>query len=130
MKRIHCLGILVLDALSGPLDRYPVPRERVQSVTKTIRFAAGGGAANTAGALARMGLPACVFSIVGDGLAGDVVRRELQQMGVCHDARDALRVPRVRAKADCSADRRNHAIDGSRWPAGWESPLRLRILAP
>ncbi|MBN2474554.1 MAG: sugar kinase [Pirellulales bacterium] len=82
MKRIHCLGVLVLDALSGPLESYPVPRERVQSVTKSIRFAAGGGAANTAGALARMGLPACVFSKVGHDLAGDFLCRELQRLGV------------------------------------------------
>lgn len=82
MKRIHCLGVLVLDALSGPLESYPVPRQRVQSVTKTIRFAAGGGAANTASALARMGLPACVFSKVGDDLAGDFLCRELTRVGV------------------------------------------------
>jgi sugar/nucleoside kinase (ribokinase family) len=81
-KRIHCSGILVTDALSGPLDAYPVPRVRVQSVTQTIRFMPGGGAGNTSGALGKMGLPAAVFSKVGDDPNGAFLVRELAQAGV------------------------------------------------
>ncbi len=80
--RINCLGILVVDALSGPLERYPVPRLRPQSVTKSLRFAAGGGAANTSGALARMGLSAGVFSKIGDDPNGAFLRQELAGCGV------------------------------------------------
>lgn len=81
-KRIHCTGILVADALSGPLESYPVPRVRVQSVTQTIRFMLGGGAGNTASALGKMGLQAAAFSKVGDDPNGAFLIRELQQAGV------------------------------------------------
>jgi sugar/nucleoside kinase (ribokinase family) len=81
-RSIHCTGILVTDALSGPLAAYPVPRVRVQSVTQTVRFMAGGGAANTSGALGKMGLPAAAFSKVGDDPNGAFLIRELAQAGV------------------------------------------------
>ena len=76
-RRINCTGILVVDALSGPLAQYPEPGVRPQVVTSSLRLAAGGGAANTGSALARMGLSVGVFSKVGDdatvgeGEAGD-----------------------------------------------------------
>jgi hypothetical protein len=40
MARVNCIGILVADALSGPLERYPEPRRVSQVVTQSIRFAA------------------------------------------------------------------------------------------
>jgi len=81
-KRINCIGILVVDALSGPIGEYPVPRVRTQVNTQHVRFAAGGGAANTPAALARMGLDVGVFSTVGRDLNGDFLIHELQQVGV------------------------------------------------
>ncbi|MEI8242644.1 MAG: carbohydrate kinase family protein [bacterium] len=80
--RIHCLGILVVDALSGPLDQYPQPHVRTQVVTDRVRFLPGGGAANTSGALGRMGLPVSVFSKVGDDLNGRFLLDELTRCGV------------------------------------------------
>jgi len=80
--KIHCLGVVVVDALSGPLHQYPVPRVRVQTTTETLRFMPGGCAANTACALAKMGLPAGVFSKVGDDLNGAFLLREFQRCGV------------------------------------------------
>ncbi|MDD4870199.1 MAG: carbohydrate kinase family protein [Kiritimatiellae bacterium] len=82
IPRINCIGVLVVDALSGPLPQYPVPRKHPQEVTKSIRFAAGGGAANTASALARMGLQTGVFSTVGDDSNGSFLLKELNQAGV------------------------------------------------
>lgn len=82
VKRIHCLGTLVVDALSGPLERYPAPGVRPQVVTDTIHFMPGGGAANTASALARMGFQATVFSKVGKDPNGEFLVRELAQCGV------------------------------------------------
>ena len=82
MKRIHCLGVVVLDALSGPIGRYPVPRGQTQVVTKAVRFLAGGGAANTSCALGRMGLPTGVFSKVGDDFGGRFLRDEIARCGV------------------------------------------------
>ena len=82
MGRINCLGVLVVDALSGPLARYPAPRKETQVVTKSVRFAAGGGAANTGSALAKMGLDVGVFSKVGDDPNGAFLRNELTRAGV------------------------------------------------
>lgn len=81
-SRINCIGVLVADALSGPLEHYPERKTRNQVVTKNMRFAAGGGSANTGGALAKMGLDAGVFSKVGDDLNGNFILRELSGCGV------------------------------------------------
>ncbi|HEY3418242.1 MAG TPA: carbohydrate kinase family protein [Armatimonadota bacterium] len=82
MKRIHCLGLLVVDALSGPISRYPEPGVVTQINTETLRFAPGGGAANTASALARLGLPVTIFSKVGSDLNGDFLLQQLAQWQV------------------------------------------------
>jgi sugar/nucleoside kinase (ribokinase family) len=81
-KRINCVGILVVDALSGPITEYPVPKVRTQVNTESIRFAPGGGAANTPAALARMGLAVTTFSKVGRDLNGDFLIHELAAVGV------------------------------------------------
>lgn len=82
MPRIHCVGALVVDLLSGPITRYPVPRVQTQITTEWIRFMPGGGAANTPSALARMGLQVSSFSKVGDDVNGQFIRHELKQVGV------------------------------------------------
>jgi len=82
MARVNCLGVLVVDALSGPLAHYPEPGSVTQVVTTSIRFAAGGGAANTGGALARLGVDVGVFSKVGNDVNGAFVQRELEDHGV------------------------------------------------
>lgn len=82
MGRVNCLGLLVMDALSGPLPCYPQPGRVTQVVTKTVRFAAGGGAANTGGALGRLGVDTGVFSKVGDDVNGAFLLRELESVGV------------------------------------------------
>ncbi len=82
MKRIHCVGALVVDLLSGPIERYPVPRLQTQVTTKWIRIMPGGGAANMPSAVARMGLPVNSFSKVGDDFNGEFIRRELEKLGV------------------------------------------------
>lgn len=82
MKSIKCIGVIVMDALSGPLKSYPIPKKKTQTNTKTITFMPGGGAANTALALAKMGLPAAVFSKVGNDFPGDFLIKELQKYKV------------------------------------------------
>jgi sugar/nucleoside kinase (ribokinase family) len=82
VKSVHCLGIMVMDALSGPLPNYPVPRRQVQVVTKHLQFQPGGGAVNTGSALARMGLPVAVFSKLGEDANGAALLRELRALGV------------------------------------------------
>lgn len=82
MKRIHCVGALVVDLLSGPIKHYPIPRVQTQVTTEWIRVMPGGGAANTPSALARMGLAVSSFSKVGDDLNGQFIRSELAKLGV------------------------------------------------
>lgn len=79
MAAVHCLGVLVVDALSGPLPSYPVPRVAPQVNTASIQFQAGGGAANTASALGQLGLSAGVFSKVGSDVNGQFLRAELER---------------------------------------------------
>ena len=82
MPRLNCIGVLVVDALSGPLAEYPVPRVRTQVTTPRVTFLPGGGAANTPAALGRMGLPVGVFSKVGDDPNGAFLLREMARVGV------------------------------------------------
>jgi sugar/nucleoside kinase (ribokinase family) len=82
MKRIHCVGALVVDLLCGPIHEYPVPKRRTQVTAEWVRVMPGGGAANTPSALARMGLAVSSFSKVGDDVNGQLVRRELEKLGV------------------------------------------------
>ena len=79
---IHCLGIAVLDALSGELEQYPVPRVHEVVVTERVSFVPGGGAVNTSGALARMGMQTAVFTKVGKDLMGSFLLSELETCGV------------------------------------------------
>jgi len=82
MNRVNCIGILVVDALSGPLSHYPVPRRQTQVITRNVRFLAGGGAANTSGAFGKMGINAGVFSKIGQDSNGEFLKRELEKSGV------------------------------------------------
>lgn len=82
MKRVHCLGILVVDALSSPLTAYPVPGKQDQVLTRNLRFMPGGGAANSGKALAQLGVDVAVFSKVGDDTNGAFVIDHLRQYGV------------------------------------------------
>jgi sugar/nucleoside kinase (ribokinase family) len=61
MAVVHCLGVLVVDALSGPLAQYPVPGVTTQVNTASIKFLPGGGAANTSSALGQLGISVAVF---------------------------------------------------------------------
>src|SRR5215472_1051842 len=82
MAVVHCIGVLVVDALSGPLPHYPVPGTTPQVNTKSIKFLAGGGAANTASALGQLGTSVAVFSLVGADVNGEFLRSEIKRNGV------------------------------------------------
>jgi sugar/nucleoside kinase (ribokinase family) len=82
MAAVHCLGVLVVDALSGPLPKYPVPGLTTQVNTQSIKFLPGGGAANTSSALGQLGVSVSVFSKVGADMNGQFLRSELQRNGV------------------------------------------------
>lgn len=81
MATVHCIGVLVVDALSGPLRHYPVPKVTPQVNTRSIKFLAGGGAANTGSALSQLGIPVAIFSKVGADMNGKFLLAELQRHG-------------------------------------------------
>jgi sugar/nucleoside kinase (ribokinase family) len=81
MATVHCIGALVVDALSGPLPAYPIPRIKPQVNTRSLQFLPGGGAANTGSALSQIGVPVRIFSKVGADLNGAFLRQELARQG-------------------------------------------------
>src|SRR3970040_709286 len=82
MKKVHCVGIVVVDLLNGPIRDYPIPRIVPMITAECTRVMPGGGAANAPAALARMGVPIAAFSKVGADLNGEFIRRELEKVGV------------------------------------------------
>jgi len=78
--RVVCAGIVVADVFVPPLTRLPDPGEIV--ATEDFVVETGGCAANTAIALARLGIGPAVVAKVGDDLFGDFVERELSAAGV------------------------------------------------
>lgn len=81
MAAVNCLGVLVVDAVSGPLSEYPVPKVKTQVNTRSIKFMPGGGAANTGSALAQIGISTAIFSKVGNDLNGAFLRHALSNNG-------------------------------------------------
>lgn len=81
MAKVHCIGVLVVDALSGPLPQYPVPKIKTQVNTQSIKFLPGGGAANTGSALAQLGVSTAIFSKVGGDMNGAFLLQELAKNG-------------------------------------------------
>ena len=77
---VVCAGIVVADVFVPPLARLPEPGELV--ATDDFVVETGGCAANTAIALARLGVRPTVVAKVGDDLFGDFVRDELVGDGV------------------------------------------------
>jgi sugar/nucleoside kinase (ribokinase family) len=77
---VVCAGIAVADVFVPPLTRLPEPGELVS--TDDFVVETGGCAANTAVALARLGVRSAVVAKVGDDLFGDFVVQELSAAGV------------------------------------------------
>jgi sugar/nucleoside kinase (ribokinase family) len=78
--RVVCAGIVVADVFVPPLARLPDPGELV--ATGDFVVETGGCAANTAVALARLGVAPAVVAKVGTDLFGDFVEQELAGEGV------------------------------------------------
>ncbi len=79
-RPVLCVGILVADFFVPPLERLPEPGELV--ATGDFLIQPGGCAANTAIALAGLGVPAAVCGRVGDDVFGEVVLRDLGARGI------------------------------------------------
>jgi sugar/nucleoside kinase (ribokinase family) len=79
-SRVACVGILVADIFVPPLTRLPAAGELV--TTGDFLLAPGGCAANSAIALARLGVPAAVCGRVGDDFLGEMLVRDLRGRGI------------------------------------------------
>ncbi|PCJ56302.1 MAG: hypothetical protein COA79_19225 [Planctomycetota bacterium] len=79
---VACVGVVVVDALSGPITDFPIPKVKTQVNTDKIEFLVGGGAANTSSALAQLGIKCSIFSSIGDDMNGQFIRDSLVENGV------------------------------------------------
>lgn len=77
---VLCLGILVADLFVPPLERLPAAGEIV--ATDDFLVQPGGCAANSAIALAKLGVRATVAGCVGDDIFGDFVEGDLRSRGI------------------------------------------------
>lgn len=89
MTDVVCLGILVADVISRPVDRLPEPGSL--ALVDEIVLRGGGCALNTGTALARLGLSVACAGKVGEDAFGDFVITLLDERGVDRSlvARDA-----------------------------------------
>ena len=84
---VLCAGLLVADLFVPPLARLPAAGELV--ATGSFLVDSGGCAANTASALAKLGVRAGVAGMIGEDIFGDFVLRDLSRKGV--DSRSIAR---------------------------------------
>ena len=84
-----CLGILVADIFSSPVDSVPAAGEL--KLAERFLLSAGGCAVNTAACLRRLGKDVRVLGKVGQDLFGDFVLRDLGRLGI--DASSVKRSP-------------------------------------
>lgn len=82
MATVHCLGVAVIDAISGPLEHYPVPGTHPQVNAQHVEIMPGGGAVNTAATLAHLGVSTSLYTRIGDDQNGRTITKTLQRYGV------------------------------------------------
>jgi sugar/nucleoside kinase (ribokinase family) len=92
LKKILCIGDMVADIFSSPLERFPEPGQL--GLTDEIAVYPGGNALNTAIALSRMGEPVAIAGSVGDDALGSLLLNQLQSLGL--DIRGVRREPQGR----------------------------------
>ncbi len=81
--QVVCAGLIVADHVCPPLDHLPRPGEIVQVDELLLNI--GGGAANTAVDLARLGVSAAVAARVGGDAFGQFAAQTLKEAGVATD---------------------------------------------
>jgi sugar/nucleoside kinase (ribokinase family) len=77
---VVCAGLVVADHVSPPLDHLPRPGELI--AVDDLLLNIGGGAANTAVDLARLGVSAAICARVGDDIFGRFATETLRARGV------------------------------------------------
>ena len=87
MSEVVCLGILVADVVGKPIEAFP-PKGTLANVER-MELHAGGCAANTALALAKLGVDTGVIGKIGDDGFGHFLAQTLERQGV--DTRGVVR---------------------------------------
>ena len=87
MAEVVCLGILVADVVGKPIEAFP-PKGTLANVER-MELHAGGCAANTALALAKLGVATGVIGKIGDDGFGHFLAQTLERQGV--DTRGLVR---------------------------------------
>ena len=77
---VVCAGLVVADHVSPPLDHLPRPGELI--AVDDLLLNIGGGAANTAVDLARLGVRSAICARVGDDIFGRFATETLRRQGV------------------------------------------------
>lgn len=105
---VICIGVHVLDVLGGPVSDMPTPgrAQLVDEITISVAGTAGGVAVD----LARHGVAAATIGVVGDDVAGRLMRELMHARGVD--------VTGLRSTAELQTSMSMHAIgiDGERRP--------------
>ena len=77
---IACLGVLVADVVAKPVDA--LPARGTLELIERLELHIGGNAANTAGSLAKLGLPVQLVGCVGTDNFGTFLTEALTKLGV------------------------------------------------
>ncbi len=77
---VVCAGLVVADHVSPPLDHLPRAGELIAVENLVLNI--GGGAANTAVDLARLGVPTAICARVGDDIFGRFATETLLGRGI------------------------------------------------
>jgi len=105
---VVCVGVHVLDVLGGPVAEMPTAGRAalVDEITMSVAGTAGGVAVN----LARHGVPTATIGVVGDDVAGRLLRQMMADHGID--------VTGLRTSGDLQTSMSMHAIgdDGERRP--------------
>ena len=81
-NKIHCLGGALADLIVSPIKIYPEPKLNTNIFVENLSYSAGGGAVNSAQALAKLDLEVSVFSKVGNDPFGHMIVKSLSDNGV------------------------------------------------
>src|SRR5438132_13337249 len=88
---VVCGGLVVADHVCPPLDHLPRPGELIAVDNLVLNI--GGGAANTAVDLARLGVRAAICARVGDDILGRLAPETLPPRAARHTAPQTAAVP-------------------------------------
>ena len=80
MKKVACVGILVADVMTSPVDS--IPEKGLLSHVNAIELYAGGNAMTASVNMRKMGVESAIIGKVGEDMFGTVLEQRMQEYGV------------------------------------------------